>query len=336
MTETMQTSSAERKFEIAEDILGLRLPMPPPLEWVNVYFLREEKGWCMVDTGYNTPESRAILEDFIENHLDRLPISRLIVTHYHPDHSGQAGWICNRFHCPLYMTQTEWLLARWLSTDRSASHLQSLVNYYRHAGTPKELLDHIHERGNSFLRTSDEMVPNYLRLVENQKITIGQREWKVLIGRGHAPEMILLYDADGKFLISADQIVARITPNIGVWAYDPASNPLHEFLVSSDQFPSLVPNDVTILPGHGRPFDNFHERVATFRPHHENRLNKLRAGLTDEPKNLYELMKVLFPRDLTPRDFVFALGETHAHVNYLLATGEAKKLDEIDYIYKKK
>lgn len=335
MTQTVQTSSAERLFTVAEDVLGLRLPMPPPLEWVNVYFLKDTNGWYMVDTGYNTPESRAILEECIEKHLDTLPIIGLIVTHYHPDHSGQAGWVCNRFNCPLYMTQTEWLLARWLSTDHSLSHLQSLVTYYRDAGTPEDLIHHIQERGNSFLRTSDEMVPTYQRLTEKQKLKIGNREWQVLIGRGHAPEMVLLYDAKGKLLISADQIVARITPNIGVWAYDTAANPLHDFLESSDLFPQIIPNDVTILPGHGRPFESFHERVSTFRPHHENRLNKLRLGLSDLPVNLYDLMKVLFPRDLTPRDFVFALGETHAHINYLISIGEAIKLDSQKFLYKK-
>jgi glyoxylase-like metal-dependent hydrolase (beta-lactamase superfamily II) len=333
MAETQPISSADRAFPVADDIIGLRLPMPPPLEWVNIYFLRDDKGWAMVDTGYNTPESRAILEHFLTT-LDG-PITKMIVTHYHPDHSGQAGWVCNKYHCPLYMTQTEWLLARWLSTDRNASYLQMVISYYRNAGTPDDLLEIIQDRGNNFLRTSDEIPASYQRLSENQSTRIGNRDWRILIGRGHAPEMILMYDAAGKFLISADQIVARITPNIGVWAYDTAANPLKEFLDSSAKFPALVPNDVTILPGHGRPFDDFHARVATFAPHHEGRLNKLRGGITDKPQNLYQLMKVIFVRELSARDFVFALGETHAHVNYLLATGEIEKIDSAEFLYKR-
>jgi glyoxylase-like metal-dependent hydrolase (beta-lactamase superfamily II) len=336
MAETQTSSSAERIFHVSDDIIGLRMPMPPPLEWVNIYFLRDGKGWAMVDTGYNTPDSRAILEDFLATQLEGQPITKMIVTHYHPDHSGQAGWVCARYNCPVYMTQTEWLLARWLSTDRNASYLQMLVSYYRHAGTPDNLLEIIQNRGNSFLRTSDEIPASYQRLTENDMIKIGTQQWRILIGRGHAPEMILMYDADNKFLISADQIVARITPNIGVWAYDTAANPLKDFLDSSAKFPELVPNDVTILPGHGRPFDDFHARVATFAPHHENRLNKLRNGITDQPQNLYQLMKTLFTRELSPRDFVFALGETHAHVNYLLARDEIEKIDSRDFLYKKK
>jgi glyoxylase-like metal-dependent hydrolase (beta-lactamase superfamily II) len=335
MTEIVQTSSADRLFSVSEDVIGLRLPMPPPLDWVNAYFLRDDKGWAMVDTGYNTPESRALLSDVIDNHLNGLPITKMIVTHYHPDHSGQAGWVCSRFECPLYMTQTEWLLARWLSTDKSLSYQQMIMDYYRHAGTPEQILDIIKDRGNSFLRTSDEIPASYQRLNENDTLKIGNRDWRVLIGRGHAPEMALLYDEQGKVLISADQIVARITPNIGVWAYDTAANPLKDFLASSIQFPQLVPDDVTILPGHGRPFVEFHARVSTFGAHHEGRLNKLRNGMNYIPMDLYQLTKILFPRELSTRDFVFALGETHAHINYLLSLGEVEKMPSIQFLYRK-
>ena len=38
-----------------------------------------------------------------------MKITRLIVTHSHPDHVGLAGWIVERFNCPLYMSQVEYL-----------------------------------------------------------------------------------------------------------------------------------------------------------------------------------------------------------------------------------
>lgn len=331
----MTASSADRLFIAAEDIRGLRLPMPPPLEWVNVYFLRDGDGWAMVDTGYNTPESREILQDALATGLDGLPITRVIVTHYHPDHIGQAGWVCAQYNCPLYMTQTEWLLARWLSTDTTDSYRQTINNYYRNAGTPQAELDFIIGKGNTFRNNADEVPPSYVRLIDHESITIGKRNWQVMIGRGHAPEMILLYDGAGKFLISADQIVARITPNISIWAFDVNANPLKEFFDSSEFFLRALPDDVMILPGHGRPFVGFHERVAGFTPHHEKRLNVLRSALNDTPQSLYELMKIIFPRDLSHRDFVFAMGEAHSHINYLLARGEAKLLPGAAFLYQK-
>jgi len=332
----MTNASADRLFVAATGILGLRLPMPPPLDWVNAYFLRDGDGWVMVDTGYNTPESRAVLEDVIAHHLERLPITRVIASHYHPDHVGQAGWVCARFNCSLTMTQTEFLMARWLSTDNTASYREMTANYYRNAGAPEPLIAAISERGNSFLRTCDELPATYTRVQEGQTLVIGDRTWQVMIGRGHAPEMILLYCAADKLLISADQVVARITPNISIWAFDTEADPLRDFIACCDTLPQTIPNDVTVLPGHGRPFQNFHERLPSYNVFHENRLNKLRGGMTDVPQTLFQLLKILFPKELTPRDFVFALGETQSHVNYLMHAGEAVKITGDTLLFYKK
>ena len=45
--------------------------------------------------------------------------------------------------------------------------------------------------------------------------------WRVMIGRGHAPEMIYLYNAERDLLIAADQILQKISPNIGVGRQSP-------------------------------------------------------------------------------------------------------------------
>lgn len=335
LAQEMSISIEDRVFYVAEDIKGLRLPMPPPLEWVNVYFLKAENGWFMVDTGYSTTESHEILQAFIADHLDGLPIIGLIVTHYHPDHSGQAGWICEHFQCPLYMTTTEWLLARWLSTDRTDKYKQVIAEYYRDTMAPDELVQAIRERGNTVLNTSTEIPAQYKRLVDGQELQIGQRNWRVHIGRGHAPEMVLLHDEQGNMFISADQVVARITPNVSVWAYDPDANPLADFLETSRVLPTIIPNEVAVLPGHGRPFEDLHGRLASYLTFHENRLNKFRAGLTGEDQSLYELTKIIFVRDLTPRDLVFAIGETHAHANYLVSIGELEIVPDKPYHFRK-
>src|SRR5690606_4267946 len=117
-----------------------------------------------------------------------------------------------------------------------------------------------------------------------------------------------------------------ITPNISIWPFDQDDDPLADFLRVSKDLPTQVPNDVTILPGHGRPFDNFHERISGYIPFHETRLDKLRAGMTGDVQTLHDLVKVLFTRNLSARDYVFAIGETHSHLNYLIGLGEVERL----------
>lgn len=331
----MSNSSADRVFEAADGILGVRMPMPPPLEWVNAYFLRDGAGWTMVDTGYNTPESRTVLQDVIAHHLDGKPITRLVATHYHPDHAGQAGWIVNNFKCHFVMTETEWNLARWLGGDQSGSYVNMMLDYYRRAGTPEPLVDAITSRGNNYTRTCDDIPDTYTRVADHDILYIDEQPWRVVVGRGHAPEMIMLYSDARKILISADQVVARITPNVSVWPFDIDANPLRDFIHTCTTLPERIPNDVTILPGHGRPFDDFHARVASYNTFHENRLNKLWSGMTDGDMTLYELHKILFPRELTPRDFVFALGETHSHINYLVSQGRALRVDTARFLFRR-
>lgn len=332
----MSISIEDRLFYVADDILGLRLPMPPPLEWVNCYFLRDKTGWMMVDSGYDTPESREILDIMIENHLQGLPVTGVIVTHYHPDHAGQAGRICRKFGCPLYMSAQEWQLARWLGIDDTDSYREVIAAYYRQTMAPDDLVQAVISKGNSYRNSSGEIPATYKRLVTGQELHIGQRSWHVMTGKGHAPEMILLHDRQGNLLLSADQVVARITPNISVWAFDTDANPLADFLQTCRDLPRLVDNAVTLLPGHGRPFDDLHGRLASYLTFHENRLNKFRAGLTGDTQSLYELTKIIFVRDLTPRDFVFAIGETHAHANYLLSTGELETVADKPLHFRKR
>src|SRR5262249_15117996 len=72
----------------------------------------------------------------------------------------------------------------------------------------------------------------YRRLQEGTVLTIGGREWRVLIGEGHAPEHACLYCAEAGILIAGDQILPKISPNISVQAHEPDGDPLARYLAS--------------------------------------------------------------------------------------------------------
>ena len=42
------------------------------------------------------------------------PVTRIVATHFHPDHIGLAGWWCERSGAELWASRTEWLQARAL------------------------------------------------------------------------------------------------------------------------------------------------------------------------------------------------------------------------------
>ena len=61
---------------------------------------------------------------------------------------------------------------------------------------------------------------------------IGGREFEVLFGDGHAPDQLMLYCASDNIFLPADQVLAKITPNISVWEVDPDGDPLGLYLRS--------------------------------------------------------------------------------------------------------
>ena len=78
--------------EIADGVLWIRLPLPMALDHVNVYALDDGDGWTIVDTGFHSRKSVAIWQSVLEGALGGRPVKRVVVTHHHPDHIGNAGW----------------------------------------------------------------------------------------------------------------------------------------------------------------------------------------------------------------------------------------------------
>src|SRR4051794_33454058 len=94
--------------QVAAGIRWLSMPLPFKLNHINLWLLEDDGGATIVDTGIGDAPTRALWEKL-------LPavgkVKRVIVTHYHPDHAGNAAWLCERFGVELWMTQGEYLTA---------------------------------------------------------------------------------------------------------------------------------------------------------------------------------------------------------------------------------
>ncbi|MBM3132542.1 MAG: MBL fold metallo-hydrolase, partial [Chloroflexi bacterium] len=82
-------------MEIIAGIHQIKLPLKDnPLGYVNTYLLRGTDGWTLIDAGWNDAESfEALNAQLADLGLTIGDISRIIVTHIHPDHFGMAGRI---------------------------------------------------------------------------------------------------------------------------------------------------------------------------------------------------------------------------------------------------
>ena len=103
--------------EVAPGVLWARMPMPMALDHINVYLLRGERGWTIVDTCLDLPASRELWESLFGGFMQGRPVKRVICTHMHPDHVGLAGWLTRHFDCELWMARDEFLMCHTLVED---------------------------------------------------------------------------------------------------------------------------------------------------------------------------------------------------------------------------
>ncbi|BBK45041.1 MBL fold metallo-hydrolase [Allostella vacuolata] len=320
-------------IEVAPGIHWLRMPLPFALDHINLWLLEDGDGWTIVDCGIARDETKELWGRHFDAKALKGPrgAKRVIVTHFHPDHVGLAGWLCQELGAELWMTQTEWLMAQALSIDERNHVHGSRVDFYRSHGMTEEWLSQFADRGEPY-RTRVAPVPSvFRRLQAGERIDIGGREWEVLIGRGHAPEHACLYSAEAGVLISGDIVLPKITPNVSVWPSQPEADPLGEYLGCLDQFFDL-PADTLVLPSHRLPFRGLHARVQALKDHHDDRLADV-VGALDRPRPAAEILPVLFRRKLDLHQLGFAIGEAIAHLAYLHHRGRIRRERRADGVF---
>src|SRR5476649_927668 len=139
--------------EVAPGVRWLRMRLPFALNHINLWLLADGAGWTVVDTGIDMPTTREAWEQIFATGLAGKPITRLIVTHFHPDHIGLAGWLARRWSAPLWISEREWLYARVNSLDADdAIHGADHLPFYRRADVAAAALDIMAARGNGYAK----------------------------------------------------------------------------------------------------------------------------------------------------------------------------------------
>lgn len=309
---------------VAPGVLWLRLPLPFRLNHINVYLIEDDDGWAVLDAGISNNETREIWGEVIANALPGCRLTRLIVTHFHPDHIGSAGWLCERLRLPLLTSQTSYLGCLNISLNPGALDARTYREFYLRHGLDPAATELVATQGHQYLRMVDRLPQTFERLVDGDTLRIGTKNLRVLTGDGHAPEQIMLYEADGKLLFAADQVLSKISPNVSVWAVDPNGDPLGLYLRSLARLSSEIPEDVIVLPGHQLPFYGLHRRISQLAEHHEQRCQLIADACRQSPSSATDLVPVLFMRELDPHQMSFAFSEAQAHINYMIRRGRLR------------
>ncbi|PKU22552.1 MBL fold metallo-hydrolase [Telmatospirillum siberiense] len=295
------------------------MPLPFALDHINLWLIEDGGSWAVVDTGVPDDRTRNLWRGVLAGPMAGRPVSRLLVSHFHPDHMGLAAWFTRKFPVVMETTQAEWLYGRMLSLDTGEAFREASLNFYRGAGFGPDLLTLVAERGNAYGARIKHIPTVCRRLRDGDRLHLGPHVWRVMVGEGHAPEMACLWCEERNVLISGDQLLPSISPNVSVWPSEPDANPLGLFLKSLEKFREL-PADCLVLPSHGRPFFGLHERIDALLRHHQDRLAET-LDACRRPISAYDLLAIMFPRELDHHQLFFAIGESLAHLHYLVEGG---------------
>ncbi len=319
-------------IQVAPGIRWLHMPLPFELDHINLWLLDGGTGVTVVDTGVGVPATRELWERVLETELGGRPITRVIVTHFHPDHMGNAAWLTERFGCELWCSEAEWFASQYVWRTRTGGDFEPRLAHWRRNGVGAEDLARLAKRGNHYPGLVPTVTRHFRSVVDGDILEIGGRQWHAMTVRGHSPEHLCLSCPEIRTLISGDQVLPKITTNVSVWGEQPLANPLRRYLDSLARFTPLAP-DTVVLPSHGRPFRGLHPRLDQLCDHHVARLAEAADALV-EPRSAADLVPILFRRELDTHQLSFAIGEALAHLNFLEAEGRARRIVGEDGIHR--
>ncbi|WP_353233633.1 MBL fold metallo-hydrolase [Diaphorobacter ruginosibacter] len=324
LTYPLQAPQPGHWREVAQGVYWVRLPMPLALDHINVWLIEDGDGFALVDTGMRTEQTVDIWNALLGAPPFNKRLTRVFVTHMHPDHVGMAGWLTRRFKVRLWMSRLEYLTCRVMLSDMSREAPPDALEYFREAGWPDVAMEKYRARFGAFGKMIYALPDSFHRLSHGQELRIGSSRWQVVIGRGHSPEHACLYNAQQKLLISGDQVLPRISSNVSVHPLEPAANPMRDWMESLDWIEQNIPDDVLVMPAHDDCFLGLHARVRHLRESQTRSFERLRDALAGEPRRVTDVFTALFSRpiDAHSSHYHLATGEAQACMNYLLERGE--------------
>jgi glyoxylase-like metal-dependent hydrolase (beta-lactamase superfamily II) len=314
---------------VAEGIYQVQLPLPFALRIVNCYLLRDGDAWTIVDSGLNYPPGQAAwLAAFDALGIKFDSIRRIVLTHAHPDHYGMAGWLAERSGAPVLLSPAEQAFAArvWGGGEPV---IQAVAALFRQHSMHSELIDAVCDQMR-VIRPMTRPLAETAALAPGARLQIGEREFQAISTPGHSDGHLAFYCADERLLLCGDTVLTKITPNISLWP-DGRPDPLADFLRTLDELDRIEVD--LALPGHGPLITSFSRRLAELRAHHDERLLAVERAAGDGSTAFAVCMQIFPTEQLSAHQIRFAMAETLAHLEHLVAAGRLERLDDQSVLY---
>jgi len=313
---------------VLDKIYKIELPIPFPLKTMNVFFV-DESPRTLVDTGIKTEASFDALKKGLNSlGFNLSSIERILITHGHIDHYGQAKRISSLTDAPIYIHSIEY------GKIRSIIHLFGILKsiLFRN-GVPDTLINEATRFLESMQTYADPLEEAFF-LSDGDPIPFASMQWRTIHCPGHSPGLICFYWPEKKALFTGDHLLKEITPNpmLNVSEYgQPFRYPsLKEYLTSLEKIEKL---DITLLlPGHGEEITDAKGLIKNIFAHHEQRMGQIIASLSKGEKTPFEIAMELFP-DIPSSEVFLGISEAIGHLEILREKGAVRMKEKEEKYY---
>ena len=310
--------------QIEGNVYTIQVPLPDnPLRNLNSYVIKGERRSLVIDTGFNRPECREALTTGLDELGIDMNRADIFLTHLHSDHSGLASEISGE-STKVYVSRPDGEIMR-----RNFFNGIDKTQEYRAFGFPEDEI--ARQNDSPAIQYSQRVLPDFTFVADGDIIEYGGHRMQVISTPGHTPGHLCLYDRANRIMFLGDHVLFDITPNITCWMgfSDPLGHYVHS-LMDISTYDVRVP-----LPGHRAVSCTVAERIGTIIEHHGVRIREMLDVLRENPGlSTYDLSGRMSWRvrgktnswaDFPLQQKWFAVGETGAHLEYLLCRGRVRR-----------
>jgi glyoxylase-like metal-dependent hydrolase (beta-lactamase superfamily II) len=274
-------------------------------------------GWWLVDTGLGLPAVREAWQPLLARYGLTTSLRGILVTHHHPDHFGMAGWLAQS--CNVSVTMSTAAFAAGARQFHNL-HMERIAPFAERWGVDYPRLVQDARARHVFRSVVGELPPLAAPLEDHGEFMATQLPLKISLHDGHAEGHACLHAEAAGLFIAGDELLPTISSNVSLYPQGGLQDPMGAHLASLRRLRSL-PINVLVLPAHGRPFRGAHARLDALDAEHDERLGQL-LEFAGVPRSAVEMANCLFGhRPLEGMNLLLAMGETLAHLQYLLGTG---------------
>ncbi|PCJ18365.1 MAG: hypothetical protein COB04_07540 [Gammaproteobacteria bacterium] len=327
---TFESFPEGQPTRIAPGLWVLRQPMLFNPGHINCYLIEDPKGLTIVDTGVVLPEAKANFQALFDSPLCKNGVQRIYLTHGHPDHVGMAQWLQEQTGAPIYVSKEEYHAVQELWRG-SSDDKEGVAEFFQRWSVPAAQMGGVHAMLDGFKMGCPDLDEcETIEIFEHQTFEIGDRTWKIVSGWGHTPHNSALYCEQDGIMLSGDQILPSIFPNVSIW-YGSDSNPLELYLDSLQEQKLL--SIQLVCPAHGSTLEEVNKRIDKIIEFNLARVRKAIEFCRDEARTAFDCIPPVMNKRKDHMLVSLVAGQVFAILSMLENKGIVKRCSEDVYSF---